>query len=53
VFLGQRSAEEARVGELRDDRAVHRLRAVPLARVRIDLALAELARGRADQILFR
>ena len=51
VLLGQRAAEEADVGELRDDPEIHPLRAVPLARVRDDLAVAERARGLADQLL--
>ena len=38
VLLGQRRGQEAELGELGDDAAVDRLRAVPLGRVRRDLA---------------
>src|SRR5581483_4171941 len=51
VLLRERGAEPAERRELGDDRTVHRLRAVPVARERRDLAVAELARGRADQLL--
>ena len=43
--------EEADLAELGDDRPVHLLGAVPVARVRRDLALAELAGGVADELL--
>ena len=51
VLLRQRAAEEADLGELRDDPAIHPLRAVPLARVRHDLAVAERAGRLPDQLL--
>ena len=51
MLLGQRRGEEAELGELGDDAAVDRLRAVPLGRVRRDLGVAELARRLPDQLL--
>ena len=51
VLLRQRAAEEADLGELRDDPAVHPLRAIPVARVRHDLAVAERAGRLPDQLL--
>ena len=51
VRLGERSAQEADLGELADDRPVHLLRAVPLTRVRQHLALDERTGRAADQVL--
>ena len=51
MLLGQRSGEEAELGELADDRPVDRLGAVPLGGVGRDLRVAELARGLPDQLL--
>ena len=51
VVLGQRRSQEAELGELGDDSAVDRLRAVPLGRVRCDLGVAERARRLPDQLL--
>ena len=53
VLLAPARAEVACGGQLVDERAVEHLRAVPVAHVRRDLALSELARGGADELLFR
>ena len=50
VLLGDGQPEKAQVTELADDADVHRFSAVPLGRVRHDLALDELARNRAEQL---
>src|SRR5205085_104562 len=52
VVLVPPCAEVAGFGELRDERAVDLLRAVPVTRVRREFPLGELARGAADQLLF-
>src|SRR5262249_4075162 len=51
VLGGKRRAEKADLRQLPDDRTVHRLRAIPVAREWDDLAVAELARRRADKLL--
>ncbi len=52
-LLGERAAEEADLRQLGDDSLVHALAAIPVAGVRDDLPVAELAGRAADQLLFR
>src|SRR5262249_9581496 len=51
VILVPARAEVAGLAELRDERAVGLLGAIPVTDVRRDLPLGELARRRADQLL--
>ena len=52
-LLGQAGGEEPRLRQRRDERARQLLRLVPRPRVRHELALAELARRGANQLLLR
>src|SRR5262249_32425578 len=52
VAVAPAGSEVARVGEFRNERAVDLLGAVPVARVRRELALRELSRRGLDQLLF-
>src|SRR5205823_2001547 len=51
VLLRERDAHQAELAELRDDRVRERLRAVELARLGCDLALRDVADGRAKSLV--